>query len=364
MNKVIAQLQDLTEKKGNLFQIPPYFAYIAKSFSVLEGIGLSNDDKYSIINECLPYVSRRLLTDQSERTGGALSTFIFGPQKNNVDTRIVDYDRVEQLISGFSDYSTSASGANLGQDKPRAVLVEELSDQILDLLASEEETPLQTIFIEQLAKIISSTGRSLWTDLRERSGRLPTGRTVLGTVVDPLGIFRTSPVVRVNDLDEKTIDTTRNLINLVQEQARASNNPAFDTSTLTNDEIVQISRMLIQKVWERRSGIMMTSNRLAMKLLQLTADKLEKGDREGLTSLPSAVEEASKETQNDNVVRRSDGRIHSESNGRTTSERLQSARQILAAVERGDEVDVGNMPKSRSNGTTESEEVVEPYPLQ
>ena len=364
VNKVIAQLQDLTEKKGNLFQIPPYFAYIAKSFSVLEGIGLSNDDKYSIINECLPYVSRRLLTDQSERTGGALSTFIFGPQKNNVDSRIVDYDRVEQLISGFSDYSTSASGANLGQDKPRAVLVEELSDQILDLLASEEETPLQTIFIEQLAKIISSTGRSLWTDLRERSGRLPTGRTVLGTVVDPLGIFRTSPVVRVNDLDEKTIDTTRNLINLVQEQARASNNPAFDTSTLTNDEIVQISRMLIQKVWERRSGIMMTSNRLAMKLLQLTADKLEKGDREGLTSLPSAVEEASKETQNDNVVKRSDGRIHSESNGRTTSERLQSARQILAAVERGDEVDVGNMPKSRSNGTTESEEVVEPYPLQ
>ena len=28
-----------------------YFAYIAKSFSVLEGIGLSNDPKYSIINE-------------------------------------------------------------------------------------------------------------------------------------------------------------------------------------------------------------------------------------------------------------------------------------------------------------------------
>ena len=100
VNKVIADLQDLTAEKGNFFKIPPYFAYIAKSFSVLEGIGLSNEPNYSIINECLPYVSKRLLTDKSERTGGALSTFIFGPDKANED-RIIDYDRVEQLVSGF-----------------------------------------------------------------------------------------------------------------------------------------------------------------------------------------------------------------------------------------------------------------------
>ncbi|OEU11754.1 ABC1-domain-containing protein, partial [Fragilariopsis cylindrus CCMP1102] len=63
-NDVLVQIQDLASTRGNLFQIPPYFAYIAKSFSVLEGIGLSNDSKYSIINECLPYISNRLLTDQ------------------------------------------------------------------------------------------------------------------------------------------------------------------------------------------------------------------------------------------------------------------------------------------------------------
>lgn len=47
VNEVMASLQDLTAEKGNLFQIPPYFAYIAKSFSVLEGIGLQNNPKYS-----------------------------------------------------------------------------------------------------------------------------------------------------------------------------------------------------------------------------------------------------------------------------------------------------------------------------
>ena len=35
VNKIVAQLQDFTEAKGTLFQIPPYFAYIAKSFSEL-----------------------------------------------------------------------------------------------------------------------------------------------------------------------------------------------------------------------------------------------------------------------------------------------------------------------------------------
>ena len=64
-----------------IFQVPPYFAYIAKSFSVLEGIGLSVDKEDSIIQECLPYISRRIMTDPSPRTAGALETFIFGETK-------------------------------------------------------------------------------------------------------------------------------------------------------------------------------------------------------------------------------------------------------------------------------------------
>lgn len=171
--------------------------YIAKSFSVLEGIGLSNDPNYSIINECLPYVSKRLLTDQSERTGGALSTFIFGPDKANVDTRIVDYDRVKQLVTGFSNYTTSASGALLGkEDMSRTQMLEQAADQLFDLILTEKETPLQTIFLEQLAKIVTVSSRSIWAELWERSGTLPSGRTVLGTLVDPLGFWRTSPLVR------------------------------------------------------------------------------------------------------------------------------------------------------------------------
>ena len=319
----MSQLQDLTAVKGNLFQIPPYFAYIAKSFSVLEGIGLSNDPKYSIINECLPYVSKRLLTDKSERTGGALSTFIFGPDKNSQD-RIIDYDRVEQLVAGFGDYTTSASGELLGKNSTRTEIIEGVAIQVLDLLATEEETPLQRIFIEQLAKIITASSRSVWSQIRERSGILPSGRTVLGTLVDPLGIFRTSPVVRVNELDERTLETTRNLLKLLT--TTASDASMLDVSTLSNAEIVEISSIVVRKVWERRSGVWKTSNRLATELLQLTADRLERGEREILV-IPSRnyVDEPIE----------NDGRIHekSEKKKKVPSDRLVSARRILATIE-------------------------------
>jgi hypothetical protein len=32
-------LEGISEKYGNIFQIPSYFGYILRSFSVLEGIG-------------------------------------------------------------------------------------------------------------------------------------------------------------------------------------------------------------------------------------------------------------------------------------------------------------------------------------
>lgn len=309
VNEVISQLQDLTAKKGNLFQIPPYFAYIAKSFSVLEGIGLSTDKKYSIINECLPYISQRLLTDE-KNMGPALSTFIFGPDKNNIESRIIDYDRVEQLVTGFGDYTTSASSSALSllqksaaadavaeEESPtakietRKQLLQDSADQILDLVFAEEETPFQTILIEQLAKIVASSSRSFFTDLRERSGKLPSGRTVLGTLVDPLGVWRTSPFVRMNELDEKTVETTKKIISLIRNNQKDSSDDVDNdgesssaTATLLNEysreEIVELSTIIVNKVWERRNAIQKTGNRFMIQLFTLVANKLEKGERD------------------------------------------------------------------------------------
>ncbi len=330
VNKVVAQLQDLTATRGNLFQIPPYFAYIAKSFSVLEGIGLSNDPKFSIIKECLPYVSKRLLTDKSERTGGALSTFIFGPDKANIDTRLVDYDRIEQLVTGYGNYSTSASGALLGQEGlTRTQLLDNAADQLLDLIVTEEETPLQNILIEQLAKLTAANSRSIWADLREQSGTLPSGRTVLGTLVDPLGFWRTSPLIRMNEQDLRTVHTTQKLISLMQQQIKDNKNPMLDISDLSQEESLELSRLLASKAWSRRSAFLKTGNRFANQLLKLTADKLERGERDTIVRLPDTPPE------------REEGVIAIEevpsAAHRKESVRLSRAKKLLAELESGND---------------------------
>ena len=84
VNQVLNKLRGLTVTYGNIFQLPPYFAYIARAFVVLEGIGLKADPDYAILNDCLPYVSQRMLTDK--KTGGALETFIFGADKVSYHT--------------------------------------------------------------------------------------------------------------------------------------------------------------------------------------------------------------------------------------------------------------------------------------
>ena len=60
------------------FQIPSYFALILRAFSVIEGIALRADPSYSIVQECFPYLSRRLLTDDSPRVRGALQQMLYG----------------------------------------------------------------------------------------------------------------------------------------------------------------------------------------------------------------------------------------------------------------------------------------------
>lgn len=347
VNDVVNQLQDLTAEKGNLFQIPPYFAYIAKSFSVLEGIGITNDENYSIIDECLPYISKRIVTD-NERCGPALSTFIFGPEKSKPD-RVVDYKRVEQLVDGFGSYTTAASGALLGKENAsRVELLEDSADQILDLVFVEEETPLQTILLEQLAKIMASNSRSFLTQVRERSGVLPSGRTVLGTIIDPLGVWRTSPLVRMNEKDEETVETTRKLVALISKHIEQTKNPIFDLSSLNREEALALSSILGRKVWERRSSVVQTGSRFAQQALELTAQKLESGQRDSrrlppprrndnegdesngtLQSLPSSNEEE--------VTAEPSLPAVSAAQHQNLSPRLQQARRLLAEIQKEEE---------------------------
>merc|ERR1712238_645640 len=88
-------------------------------------------------------------------------------------------------------------------------------------------------------------------------------------IVDPLGLFRTSPVVRMNDVDKKALDTTRKLVKLLGSTANGGLTNTIELDGLSNTEMVEFSRVLTNKMWARRKGIASTGGRLATALLKL-----------------------------------------------------------------------------------------------
>jgi len=74
----------------------------------------------------------------------------------------------------------------------------------------------QKLLIEEVGKILGAGLRSTFTAVKQRSGLLPNGRTLLGTVLDPLGIFRFSKLVESDDLDRRTLEAAGRLARLVR----------------------------------------------------------------------------------------------------------------------------------------------------
>ena len=45
-------MEEMSRRNRELFALPPYVLYVARAFSTLEGIGLSVDENYAIVQEC------------------------------------------------------------------------------------------------------------------------------------------------------------------------------------------------------------------------------------------------------------------------------------------------------------------------
>ena len=301
MPALFEELQVLSAEAGaSIFQIPPYFAYIAKAFATLEGIGLSADPNYSILNETLPYISRRILTDPSPRTAGALESFLFGDAKTDVSSRVLDAGRVATLVDGAKRYASTttptdgttaattptaaalpagsqplattsaapaAAAAGLGVDLEAAV------DTVLDLLLAREATPVQTIALEQIARITGAAGRERWAELRKQSGSpsvLLQGRSRLGALADPLGIFRGSPLIETDATDREALKAASKLTELATELSSSG----ADAPLLSQAEQQQFNRILLRKLWEKRAELQLVSRRLAATLLDQTVQRV------------------------------------------------------------------------------------------
>jgi len=297
--QLLDEVRGLAAKSdGGIFQVPPYFAYIAKAFSVLEGIGLGIDPNYSIVKETLPYISTRIITDPSPRTAGALATFVYGEAKDDEATRVLDADRIETLLEGVKSYAgtvpaqggepaaegaAAASGGGLnaaaGAPSVGGVDAEVAAEALVSLLLSPEPSTLQDIVIEQTALVLAAGTREAFAGLRSRGPSLPSigggggggGRSLLGALVDPFGIFRNSPLVRNDARDESALAAARKLATIASELLATDGS---GPNAITPADARQLAPILARKVWARRDALPVVSRRLLVKVVEQTEARL------------------------------------------------------------------------------------------
>jgi len=192
---------------------------------------------------------------------------------------------MQLLVEGLTKYTKATEGL-LVEDEVSDVdqvdivdQVDLISDQIFDIILAVNDnneakvTEFQRILAEQLGKVIGAGMRMTWNQLRNSSGKLPNGRTVLGFVVDPLGIFSGSSLAEVDEDDRRVLNATSALITLVQNNLPSSSQDIL--KSLGPAELQEITRILFSKVWERRQQLQVTSTLLLSELLRQTSKRLE-----------------------------------------------------------------------------------------
>ena len=112
VNDVTGVMEEMSRRNRELFKLPPYVLYVSRAFSTLEGIGLSINEDYAILQECYPYLAKRLFTDDSPRAQLALKTMLYGAgAASQTDTALsFSPDKLIEMSEGFSSY-TSATGS-------------------------------------------------------------------------------------------------------------------------------------------------------------------------------------------------------------------------------------------------------------
>merc|ERR1719456_1067095 len=169
--------------------------------------------------------------------------------------------------------------------------IEYFSDQVINLLLVNDahgypssfasRTPLQKLAIEEISKIIGALSRQQWGNLRQRSGILPSGRSLLGTLVDPLGLFSESPLVSADPYDEKVIDSTTRLLVLLQKEVeKMIPKGSSMQSLITSRDSIQILNSLSRKLWDRRRELAVFGTGIVAQVIENSITRLDGNGRD------------------------------------------------------------------------------------
>lgn len=152
----------MSKRNKGLFSLPPYMLYVSRALLTLEGIGLNIDPNYSVLQECFPYIARRLMTDNSPRAKNALRSMLVGSGS------VLSPEKLKEVADGFSSYTAFTSSTDaVGDGQKEAQLA------LAKLLLSPEGNVVQDILVEGTAKAADAVARDqMQRIVMSRPGRI------------------------------------------------------------------------------------------------------------------------------------------------------------------------------------------------
>ena len=217
-------MEEMSKRNRELFALPPYVLYVARAFSTLEGIGLSIDEDYAIVQECYPYLARRLFTDKSPRAKAALRQMLglsadaeiepshdmspgLAAVKAGVDNvsevndKGLSPKKLLEMTDNFSSYT--AATATVDRDGEGR---SEAAKEFAKVLLGREGSTLQQILVEETAKLGDATTRSLLRRVLVESA-LAKGVSSIA----PKQMELVDELLRLSNEDEKILTTASEL---------------------------------------------------------------------------------------------------------------------------------------------------------
>jgi len=154
-------MEEMSRRNRELFQLPPYVLYVARAFSTLEGIGLTIDEDYAIVQECYPYLSRRLFTDRSPRAKAALKAMLGLVEEDAVPATTAEHaeapttagggalspGKLMEMSEGFASYTAATADADQDGAGAKAAAAE-----FAKLLLDPDGSTLQDILVDETAR--------------------------------------------------------------------------------------------------------------------------------------------------------------------------------------------------------------------
>ncbi|CAE7760878.1 ABC1K3 [Symbiodinium sp. CCMP2456] len=182
------------------FTVPAFYALVVRSLVNLEGLALSIDEDYRVLEAAYPYVARRILLDSELRSSLMELLFSSLPSTGAATFASFRWDRAANLLRESSKSSISVPGKTAdGRSDDTALLVDLASSLI------EEEAFRRTLLAE-----LASTADVMIADM--------IGGAVAGITGDEPASADFKRTLGLGSEDEAKVSKVKETVNLIAEK--------------------------------------------------------------------------------------------------------------------------------------------------